>query len=540
MNYRKIICNPVLSASSILIFLILIIYSCEKLELNRITKIQTGSITDTKQTSCTAQATVIEIGEVRITQHGHCWSTKVNPSTSDSKTQLGSRNSTGSFISALTGLTANTTYYIRAYAIGSNETTYSNELSFTTLPIAPPSITTSSISNITANSAITGGNITNDGGSTVTAKGVCWSTSQNPTITGNHTTDGNGPGSFTSSLTGLSFNTIYYVKAYATNNSGTAYGNEISFTTLPAFIPSLTTDFVSNITANSATCGGNVTDDGGAPVTARGVCWSISQNPTVNGSHTNDDIGTGSFSSHLTGLNGNITYYIRAYATNVVGTAYGGQVSFITETGVTDIDGNTYNTIQIGSQLWMKENLKTTHYADETSLVDGSGVDVWEDYTTKYWFVCGNDLVYKDTYGLLYTWAAVMNGAIGSSSNPSGVQGVCPAGWHVPSDTEWTQLIDYLGGESVAGGKMKETGTIHWLTPNTEATNESGFSGLAGGMRTSSGGFSGTGSYYGYWWSSTESSSSRASARSLYYSSTNIPSSSSSKNMGFSVRCLRD
>lgn len=199
-----------------------------------------------------------------------------------------------------------------------------------------PTVTTSAPSNVTNNSATCGGNVTSDGGATVTARGVCWSTSQNPTISNNHTTDGTGTGSFTSSITGLVESTTYYVRAYATNSKGTAYGTQQSFTTNGGgsnTTPTVTTSTPSNVTTNSATCGGNVTSDGGATVTARGVCWSTSSNPTINGNHTTDGTGTGTFTSSITGLAENTTYYVRAYATNSEGTSYGLQKSFTTESG---------------------------------------------------------------------------------------------------------------------------------------------------------------------------------------------------------------
>ncbi|MBO7074301.1 MAG: DUF1566 domain-containing protein [Bacteroidales bacterium] len=200
-----------------------------------------------------------------------------------------------------------------------------------------PTVTTSAPSNVTTNSATCGGNVTSDGGATVTARGVCWSTSQNPTISNSHTTDGTGTGSFTSNITSLAESTTYYVRAYATNSKGTAYGVQQSFTTnsggSSTTTPTVTTSTPSNVTTNSATCGGNVTSDGGAAVTARGVCWSTSQNPTMSGSHTTDGTGTGLFTSNITGLAENTTYYVRAYAINSEGTAYGTQHSFTTNSG---------------------------------------------------------------------------------------------------------------------------------------------------------------------------------------------------------------
>ncbi|MBQ6155573.1 MAG: choice-of-anchor J domain-containing protein [Bacteroidales bacterium] len=196
-----------------------------------------------------------------------------------------------------------------------------------------PTVTTATVSDITETTATCGGEVTNDGGATVTVRGVCWSTSQNPTLSDSYTTDGNGTGAFNSSITGLTANTTYYVRAYATNSAGTAYGSEQSFTTSsnPFFsLPTITTATVSDITETTATCGGEVTADGGAAVTARGVCWSTSQNPTLSDSYTTDGNGTGAFNSNITGLTANTTYYVRAYATNSAGTAYGSEQSFTT------------------------------------------------------------------------------------------------------------------------------------------------------------------------------------------------------------------
>ncbi|MGE4567787.1 MAG: hypothetical protein AB7C90_01220, partial [Bacteroidales bacterium] len=196
-------------------------------------------------------------------------------------------------------------------------------------PTVIPSLSTVSVTNLTASSATSGGSITRDGGAPITAKGVCWSTSPNPTLAGNKTTDGSGLGSFASSITGLEPGTLYYIKAYATNRVGTAYGNEITATSLST-IATLSTGGLLAVTATSAIGGGNITSDGAAPITARGVCWSTRPNPTIAGSKTTNGTGTGSFTSFLTELTPVTTYYVRAYATNSVGTAYGNQVSVTT------------------------------------------------------------------------------------------------------------------------------------------------------------------------------------------------------------------
>ncbi|MBR3938673.1 MAG: hypothetical protein IKJ67_01685 [Bacteroidales bacterium] len=199
-------------------------------------------------------------------------------------------------------------------------------------------VTTNNVTSITANSAICGGNVSSDGGSTITARGICWSTSQNPTTEDDATYSGTGIGSFTANITGLEAGTTYYVRAYAVNSKGTAYGTQKAFTTTTTGggsseeLPTVTTSSVTSINTNSAICGGNVSSDGGSTVTARGVCWSTSQNPTTNDNTTTDGSGTGSFTSNISGLMAGITYYVRAYAVNSKGTAYGAQKTFTTTT----------------------------------------------------------------------------------------------------------------------------------------------------------------------------------------------------------------
>ena len=202
-------------------------------------------------------------------------------------------------------------------------------------------------------------------------------------------------------------------------------------------------------------------------------------------------------------------------------------------------DGNEYNWVQIGDQVWMAENLKYL------PSVVGPGTG---SQTTPHYYVYGyNGTNVADakatdnyaTYGVLYNWTAAMDGEASSTTNPSGIQGVCPAGWHLPSDAEWTELTDYLGGTSDAGGKLKETGTTHWNSPNTGATNETGFTALPGGYRN----FNGTFNYFGYngnWWSATENSTHGAWYRNMYFNFSNVYRNFVNKELGFSVRCLRD
>ena len=321
------------------------------------------------------------------------------------------------------------------------------------------------------------------------------------------------------------------------------------------------TTTVGNTTTTSASCGGTVNSGNGASVIEKGVCWSQMPNPTIAGDHVSNGGGTGSFSVSMTGLQPNTTYYVRAYAkmsvAGNVGTAtattYGNTQTFTTQPDASacgtaviyDREGNSYNTVKIGNQCWMKENLKTTLYADGTTVA-------W------YYSASGSG------YGFLYKWDDVMHGAATSSTNPSGVRGICPIGWHVPSDAEWTQLTDFVGSQSnwvcgsssanVARALAANTGwnqSSAECAPGNQLTsnNATGFGALPAGGRGYLG-YSSTGyrdfGEQAYFWTSTQGMSSHAYLRLL---STGSPSvfrnSSFGTNFGLkidylSVRCLRD
>jgi uncharacterized protein (TIGR02145 family) len=497
----------------------------------------TTVISSITQTTAVSGGNITADNGSAITVRGVCWGTDVNPTTSNNKTS--DATGTGIFTSTLTGLIGNTTYYVRAYATNSAGTEYGNQVNFKTSPLMP-SLSTAIISSITQTSAASGGNVTSDGGATVTARGICWSTSANPTIAlSTKTSDGSGTGIFTSLITGLTHSTTYYVLAYATNSVGTAYGNQMIFTTSPIALAALTTTTITTITQTTAVSGGNITTDNGSSVTARGVCWGTATNPTTANNKTTDGTGTGAFTSLIIGLTTNTTYYVRAYATNNIGTEYGNEITFtlwMNQSGlqVSDIDGNIYNSVKIGNQVWMTENLKTTKYNDGITIPLVADNTAWTALITSGYCWYNNDATtYKNTYGAIYNWNTVKTGKL------------CPTGWHVPTDTEWHTLILYLDPgavfatiESVTSGKLKESGTTHWQSPNTGATNESGFTALPGGDRDVPGPFYDI-RLGGYWWSSTEEGG-NAWYRHMYYLNSNVFRSYCDKRAGFSVRCLKD
>jgi uncharacterized protein (TIGR02145 family) len=296
-------------------------------------------------------------------------------------------------------------------------------------------------------------------------------------------------------------------------------------------IPTLTTAEISSITTTSAITGGNIVNDGGDKVSSCGVCWNTSGNPTTANSKTSDSNGKESFSSSLTQLIPNTYYTVRAYATNSAGTGYGNELSFvtlgITIDSVNDIDGNTYKTVSIGTQTWMAENLKTTKYNDNTTIPLVSDNTAWSSLISPGYCWYNNDAsTHKSTYGALYNWHAVATGKL------------CPSGWHVPTDGQWLILSTYLGGESVAGDKMKEEGASHWKNFNNASTNVSGFTALPGGGRVN-----GIFVYVeesGAWWSATEYDAGNAWCRELDDNVVELLSGYLGKNQGFSVRCIKN
>ena len=291
------------------------------------------------------------------------------------------------------------------------------------------------------------------------------------------------------------------------------------------------------VTPNSAILSGNITSNSDSTISEWGVCWSTDHLPVITDYKVSSVPYNGYVSFTITGLNKQSGYYVRAYATNSTGTAYGEELSFTTpadltgETGnVTDADGNVYQTIGIGSQIWMVENLKTTKYCngDIIGTTTPATLDISAEAAPKYQWAFDGDESNVATYGRLYTWYAVTDS-----------RNVCPTDWHVPTDAEWTKLTTYLGGEAVAGDKLKETGITHWTTPNTGSTNETGFTALPGGYRYLDGSIINIG-LVGFWWSSDESSATDAYYHYMICYFSYLSKLYDNKKFGLSVRCIKD
>ncbi len=292
----------------------------------------------------------------------------------------------------------------------------------------------------------------------------------------------------------------------------------------------------SNISYTVATITTSIPDNYGFTIEQHGHCWSKEENPDINDYKSELGVcSSNSFSSSLVGLEGNTTYYIKAYVKISSVIVYSKeQITIETKEYGTliDIDGNTYKTVQIGNQEWMAENLKVTKYSNGTEITLIENSADWSVYIDKAYCYYDNSLSNADTYGALYTWSAAMNGSSSSNNNPSGIQGVCPDGWHLPSYSEWTELTDYLGGANIAGDKLKEL----------DATNETGFSARLGGGRytdTNDGEFHNMYSG-GYWWCSTENSEYWAKYIRMNWDNIVVDFDDFPKHYGYSVRCLKN
>jgi len=508
--------------------------------------VTTTAVTLITLTTATSGGNVTADGDGTVTARGVCWATTLNPVIGALNT-TSNGTGTGVFASPITGLLPGTAYHLRAYATNSAGTAYGLDVPFTTTAVVVPTVTTTAVTLITLTTATSGGNVTADGGGTVTARGVCWATTLNPVIGAlNTTTNGTGTGVFASPITGLLPGTAYHLRAYATNSAGTAYGLDVPFTTTAATAPTLTTVAITALGATSAVSGGIITSNGGAAVTVSGIVWGTTALPDILGPNkTIDGLLTGTFPSTMTGLTDGTTYYVRAYATNGIGTGYGNQLTLLTK--VADNDGNTYNTViigtGIGAQVWMAENLKTTLFNNSNPITNITNDALWAAdsvaMTPAYSWYDNDNVVNKATYGALYNWYAA------NTTN------LCPTGWHVPTDGEFKTLELYLGisPSDVAttfvfrgtdqGSRLKNT--TGWAI-GENGTNTSGFSALPGGYRYGkNGGFRLIGSL-SYWWSSTETAPGDNTAwyRRLDGNNNGIFYASTRKSAGKYIRCLKN
>ena len=419
--------------------------------------VTTGAASDIVYTGFTIGGEIQSDGGQTVTARGICYSASTTePTLAHEVVPKGAGS--GSYSVSITGLQPGTVYYARAYATNSIGTSYGDVIQVATPAYSKPTVATSAASNIVYTGFTIGGEVQSDGGQTVTARGICYSESNTePTLENQVVPKGAGSGSYSVSVTGLQPGTVYYARAYATNSVGTAYGEIIQVTTLAYGAPTVTTTTASDIDFTSATVGGTVTADGGMEVTERGVCWNQTGNPTLTDNHTAVGQGLGAFTTSLTDLIEGQTYYVRAYATNSVGTAYGDQISFTTNEhgplpGVFSVSSTKQVRFSCGN-LQYKASTNTWRFAEnqwdyvgENNSVRSASYDGWIDsygwgtsgYNNKYPYMSSDNANayafgdWTDITGTMYDW-----GLYCSISN-----GGTPGSWFTLSYDEFKYLLE--------------------------------------------------------------------------------------------------
>lgn len=296
--------------------------------------------------------------------------------------------------------------------------------------------------------------------------------------------------------------------------------------------PAVTTHSVSNVTENTAVCGGDVSTERGT-ISSKGVCWSTGPNPVIYEGHMEEGSGSGSFESKLTLFLPGTTYYVRAYADNGHYVGYGSAIKFRTKGNpsdtVVDLDGNVYHTVTIGSQIWMVENLKTTKFRNGDPIPCVPDGIRWSNLSTGAYCNVLGDQSMSCTYGCMYNGYAV-----------SDARNLAPEGWHIPTILEWETLFNYLGGDSIAGAKLKDSTLIYWKSPNTGATNEAHFFALpSGGRNAASEGRFDEQFMVAHYWSNTDTASCKWVIQ-MHYQSAGTGKQIIGVKNGFCIRCVKD
>jgi uncharacterized protein (TIGR02145 family) len=505
----------------------------KKEEVPVITTIEVSSVT---ATTATSGGSISNEGSSTVISRGVCWSTGTTPTISDNKTTDAA--GAGSFVSNITGLSGATTYYIRAYATNSAGIGYGMALSFTTFGQAP-SPTNASATNVTATGATLNGSVNANYLSTVVTFEYGTTASYGSNITATQSPIiGNSVTNVSVDISGLTAGTAYHFRIKAVNSLGTSYSNDLTFTTL-GLPPTVTTVVATEITSTGATLNGIVNANYLSSVVtfeygttaSYGSTATATQSPVTGSTNTN-------VRTSLTGLISGTIYHFRVKAVNSLGTSYGSDE--ILTTILSDFDGNIYNAVTIGNQVWMKENLKTTKYRNG-DLIGTTTSDMRSESMPKYQWAYDGIESNVATYGRLYTWYAVTD-----------TRNVCPIGWHVPTDAEWTILTDYLtangygfegSGSDIAKSMAATSGWALSTVVGTSgygqaSNNSSGFTALPTGMRDLSAEFSSFDKIT-TWWSSSEYDSTFAYGRYMTYGFSDVFREHPYKAYGNPVRCLR-
>lgn len=403
-----------------------------------------------------------------------------------------------------------------------------------------PMVITHAVTPFAGGIAQAGGNVVSDGGAAVTQRGLCWSIQPNPVITGPSASAGSGTGSFANAISELLGLTTYYVRAYAKNSVGTAYGNEVVFTSLSG-LPTLIDDTVYNISGTTFRYMARVSSNGGSPLLGRGICRAYQPNPDISYMTQADGSDTGVYRGIVNQLSFNQQQYVRMYATNSFGTTYGKNIQVITTAPfVFDPDSNGYDTVHIGNQIWMRGNLKTTKYRDSTSITLATGN--WNSLTYPAYGWYNNNSYNKNLYGALYNGFATVSTSI------------CPANWRVASKADWMEMRDYLIANgynydgSTSGNKVAKAVAARnsWASNSPTGSpgsnnyhammNASGFSAIPAGNYI--GGYFSSSINEAKWWTSDVEWSNAAANFELSSTGVQLTDNWYDRSNALSVRCI--
>ena len=485
--------KTILRLSLLLCTSLILITSCKKEDAPpTIPTVTTNQATDVSYNSAKCSGLITSDGNAQITDCGLCISDQAEPKIENSTVIKIENTQTNILSSTINNLKPSTTYFIRAFASNKIGTGYGEQITFKTLDLKSPVIKSVLATNITKSSASINVELQDDGGTPIKESGICWGTDPNLTNDDNKTSSSFSQNKITESLANLKCNTTYYVKAYAKNDIGITYSNITSFKTSPGE-PSFSKIELIDKTETTLTVKVTLNNDGGAKISETGIYSSSKPLPSIpisdnyTGYRIAENFDGTSFTIKLEYLGPNITWYIKGYAKNSIGTGYSTELIATTDpyfregAGVTDIDGNHYNTIIIRDQEWMKENLKTTRLNDGTMAY----ARWYNDDETKY----------KNEYGGLYNYHTVKTDK------------VCPIGWKIPSDKDYQQLIDlatqdyYYNSENTAYYNLREKGTNHWDNDSDKVTDKFGFSAIAGGINWNGTSFE-RNTHEGWYWTS--------------------------------------
>lgn len=419
-------------------------------------------------------------GDIKVTAIGICYSYYSNP-TVETGIVHSTNKSSGTYSVRMNSISRGSTYYVRAFAVIKKKLgfsyydhiEYGNQISFKIDKDIPKVSISEVYENSSYRSRAWDATLESDGGDPVLEIGVCWGLTHNPTVDQNKVTGQLGVYRNILTVSNLPPSTTCYFRAYAINSTGIAYSRSMTFTTFKR--PVATTTDAYGFRNASAVSGGKIDASRGLRIIAHGICWDLNPNPDaklvsktiVNKTITDNTL----FEASISNLTPEKRYFYRSFFINELDTIYGDEKTFLTMPQLTDIDGNVYDLVQIGTQIWTVQNLRVSHYNDGTEIpLERLKID---SYNWRF-AVSGLRCAYDDQdqnvqkFGYLYNWFTVETGKL------------APPGWRVPTLADFEKLANYLGGVNIAGDKLKESGTVNWKN-NNNGTNSSGFTALPGG-----------------------------------------------------------